>query len=114
MLCVSRARGEILFRHPINRGLSQNDNVRQASVPLRPRSSRRSKRLDRRLDREHIPHLPSAAHPADLRKFSNQVRRIQLAIVLGSQALACTIDTLEKRLADFRTQTDVARSTDFD
>lgn len=39
---------------------------------------------------------------------------VPLRVVLGSQALACTIDTLEKRLADFRTQTDVARSTDFD
>lgn len=41
-------------------------------------------------------------------------RDVPLRVVLGSQALACTIDTLEKRLADFRTQTDVARSTDFD
>ena len=39
---------------------------------------------------------------------------VPLRVVLGSQALACTIDTLEKRLADFRTQTDVARPTDFD
>lgn len=39
---------------------------------------------------------------------------VPLRVVLGSQALACTIDTLEKRLADFRTQTDVARSTDFE
>ena len=41
-------------------------------------------------------------------------RDVPLRVVLGSQALACTIDTLEKRLSDFRTQTDVARSTDFD
>jgi NAD(P)-dependent dehydrogenase (short-subunit alcohol dehydrogenase family) len=36
-----------------------------------------------------------------------------LRIVLGSQALSCTISTLEKRLADFATQTELAASTDF-
>ena len=34
-------------------------------------------------------------------------------IVLGSQALQATIDTLEKRLAELKTQEDLARSTDF-
>lgn len=34
--CGVRARGAILLQHPINRGLSQTDNTRQASVPLRP------------------------------------------------------------------------------
>ena len=33
--------------------------------------------------------------------------------VLGSQALASTIATLENRLADFRTQTELASSTDY-
>jgi len=36
-----------------------------------------------------------------------------LRIVLGSQALESTIDTLKARLADFETQTNVAASTDF-
>ena len=36
-----------------------------------------------------------------------------LRIVLGSQALQATIDTLEKRLAELKTQEDLARSTDF-
>lgn len=36
-----------------------------------------------------------------------------LRIVLGSQALSSTIDTLERRLADFRTQEALAASTDF-
>ncbi len=36
-----------------------------------------------------------------------------LRIVLGSQALKSTIDELEKRLADFRAQTELAASTDF-
>ncbi len=36
-----------------------------------------------------------------------------LRMVLGSQALASTISTLENRLADFRTQTELAASTDF-
>ncbi|WP_319995776.1 hypothetical protein [Trichococcus shcherbakoviae] len=36
-----------------------------------------------------------------------------LRMVLGSQALASTIATLEKRLADFRTQTELAASTDY-
>lgn len=36
-----------------------------------------------------------------------------LRLVLGSQALATTIDVLEKRLADFKTQTNLAASTDF-
>lgn len=36
-----------------------------------------------------------------------------LRMVLGSQALANTIATLEKRVADFKTQTDLAASTDF-
>ena len=138
-------------------------------MPLRPRSSRRSKRLDRRLDREHIriflPRLirpifasvePGGARtdfryrsarvadpipaydgtpahafqamlnpenglaPGDPERMAARIiesarrRDVLLRVVLGSQALACTIDTLEKRLADFRTQTDVARSTDFD
>lgn len=36
-----------------------------------------------------------------------------LRMVLGSQALASTIERLEKRLADYRTQTELAASTDF-
>ncbi|WP_245879787.1 hypothetical protein [Trichococcus patagoniensis] len=36
-----------------------------------------------------------------------------LRMVLGSQALASTISTLENRLADFRTQTELAASTDY-
>ncbi len=36
-----------------------------------------------------------------------------LRIVLGSQALHATLETLEKRLAELRTQEDLARSTDF-
>jgi NAD(P)-dependent dehydrogenase (short-subunit alcohol dehydrogenase family) len=36
-----------------------------------------------------------------------------LRMVLGSQALASTIATLENRLADFRTQTELAASTDY-
>jgi NAD(P)-dependent dehydrogenase (short-subunit alcohol dehydrogenase family) len=36
-----------------------------------------------------------------------------LRMVLGSQALSSTISTLETRLADFKTQTDLAASTDF-
>ncbi|TGD18357.1 SDR family oxidoreductase [Levilactobacillus suantsaiihabitans] len=36
-----------------------------------------------------------------------------LRMVLGSQALENTIATLEKRVADFKTQTDLAASTDF-
>ncbi|NMM93255.1 oxidoreductase, short chain dehydrogenase/reductase family protein [Bifidobacterium sp. DSM 109957] len=36
-----------------------------------------------------------------------------LRVVLGSQALSATIERLETRLADFRTQTELAASTDF-
>lgn len=36
-----------------------------------------------------------------------------LRIVLGFQALHATLETLEKRLAELRTQEDLARSTDF-
>jgi NADP-dependent 3-hydroxy acid dehydrogenase YdfG len=36
-----------------------------------------------------------------------------LRMVLGSQALASTLDTLRKRVADFETQTELAASTDF-
>ncbi|WP_251946884.1 SDR family oxidoreductase [Levilactobacillus brevis] len=36
-----------------------------------------------------------------------------LRLVLGSQALQSTIDTLEKRVADFKRQTALAASTDF-
>ncbi|WP_056947054.1 SDR family oxidoreductase [Secundilactobacillus odoratitofui] len=36
-----------------------------------------------------------------------------LRMVLGSQALQSTIETLEKRVADFKTQTKLAASTDF-
>lgn len=36
-----------------------------------------------------------------------------LRMVLGSQALASTIDVLERRIANFETQTELAASTDF-
>ena len=36
-----------------------------------------------------------------------------LRMVLGSQALASTLNTLRKRVADFETQTELAASTDF-
>ena len=36
-----------------------------------------------------------------------------LRMILGSQALESTIDTLRKRIADFQQQTDLAASTDF-
>ena len=36
-----------------------------------------------------------------------------LRMMLGSQALQSTIDTLRKRIADFETQTELATSTDF-
>jgi len=36
-----------------------------------------------------------------------------LRMILGSQALQSTIETLEKRVADFKQQTDLAASTDF-
>lgn len=36
-----------------------------------------------------------------------------LRMVLGSQALQSTLDTLRKRIADFETQTELAASTDF-
>ncbi|MEV7110981.1 SDR family oxidoreductase [Streptomyces anulatus] len=36
-----------------------------------------------------------------------------LRMVLGSQALTATIDTLRKRIDDFETQADLARSTDY-
>jgi len=37
-----------------------------------------------------------------------------LRMVLGSQALTATIDRLEERVADYKTQTDLAASTDFE
>lgn len=36
-----------------------------------------------------------------------------LRMVLGSQALRATIERLEERLADYKTQTELAASTDF-
>jgi hypothetical protein len=36
-----------------------------------------------------------------------------LRLMLGSQALASTIDTLRKRIAGFEAQADLAASTDF-
>jgi hypothetical protein len=36
-----------------------------------------------------------------------------LRLVLGSQALASTLDTLRTRIADFEAQTELAASTDF-
>jgi len=36
-----------------------------------------------------------------------------LRMVLGSQALTATLDRLEERVADYKTQTDLAASTDF-
>ncbi|MDO4937945.1 MAG: SDR family NAD(P)-dependent oxidoreductase, partial [Sutterellaceae bacterium] len=43
---------------------------------------------------------------------SADVSPAPLRMVLGSQALSATIDALEKRLANFRTQTELAASTD--
>jgi hypothetical protein len=36
-----------------------------------------------------------------------------LRLMLGSQALRSTVDTLTHRIADFRAQSDIAASTDF-
>ena len=44
---------------------------------------------------------------------SVDVEPAPLRIVLGSQALQSTLDTLPRRLADFETQTQLAASTDF-
>ncbi|MBZ5978302.1 SDR family oxidoreductase [Leuconostoc gelidum] len=44
---------------------------------------------------------------------SVEVTPAPLRLVLGSQALENTILTLEERIADFKTQTQVAKSTDF-
>jgi NAD(P)-dependent dehydrogenase (short-subunit alcohol dehydrogenase family) len=44
---------------------------------------------------------------------SIDVNPAPLRIVLGSQALKSTLDTLKKRVADFEKQTDFAASTDF-
>lgn len=44
---------------------------------------------------------------------SVEITPAPLRMVLGSQALASTISTLEKRLADFRMQTESAASTDY-
>lgn len=37
-----------------------------------------------------------------------------LRMVLGSQALTATINRLEERVADYKMQTDLAASTDFE
>ncbi len=44
---------------------------------------------------------------------SADINPAPLRMVLGSQALSATIDALEKRLADFRSQTELAASTDY-
>lgn len=44
---------------------------------------------------------------------SVEVTPAPLRLVLGSQALSTTIDVLQKRLADFQTQKNLAASTDF-
>lgn len=54
--------------------------------------------------------------PAEMAKRiieSVDITPAPLRMVLGSQALASTISTLENRLADFRTQTELAASTDY-
>lgn len=43
---------------------------------------------------------------------SSDLEPAPMRIVLGSQALSTTIDVLEKRLADFKTQSKIAASTD--
>lgn len=55
-------------------------------------------------------------NPAEMAKRiieSAEITPAPLRMVLGSQALASTIATLEKRLADFRMQTELAASTDY-
>lgn len=44
---------------------------------------------------------------------SADINPAPLRMVLGSQALAATIDRLEKRVADYKTQTGLAASTDY-
>lgn len=44
---------------------------------------------------------------------SVDVEPAPMRMVLGSQALATTLSTLMKRVADFEKQTDLAASTDF-
>ena len=44
---------------------------------------------------------------------SADLPKAPLRMVLGSQALRATIDTVKKRLADFETQTELAASTDY-
>jgi len=55
-------------------------------------------------------------NPAEMAKRiieSVDITPAPLRMVLGSQALASTISTLENRLANFRTQTELAASTDY-
>ncbi|MGB9342392.1 MAG: SDR family oxidoreductase [Trichococcus sp.] len=55
-------------------------------------------------------------NPAEMAKRiieSVDITPAPLRMVLGSQALASTIATLENRLADFRMQTELAASTDY-
>jgi hypothetical protein len=44
---------------------------------------------------------------------SIEIEPAPLRMVLGSQALQSTIDTLKKRIAGFEAQTELAASTDF-
>lgn len=60
--------------------------------------------------------VQAPGNPAEMAKRiieSVEITPAPLRMVLGSQALASTIATLEKRLADFRTQTELAASTDY-
>lgn len=60
--------------------------------------------------------VQAPGNPAEMAKRiieSVDISPAPLRMVLGSQALASTITTLEKRLADFRTQTELAASTDY-
>jgi len=60
--------------------------------------------------------VQAPGNPAEMAKRiieSVDITPVPLRMGLGSQALASTISTLENRLADFRTQTELAASTDF-
>lgn len=60
--------------------------------------------------------VQAPGNPAEMAKRiieSVDITPAPLRMVLGSQALASTISTLEKRLADFRAQTELAASTDY-
>ena len=85
----------------------------QVATPMPEYDATPAHAFQRMLDPENGPAPGDPARMAARIIESADAAPAPLRLVLGSQALASTIDTLRKRIAGFEAQADLAASTDF-